>query len=169
MSRNSSSVSDGKGNLNFSLVEDTAISRSFINNCRLSCLESHYLFSRKRTRLQPQQAGGVRLRKMTMPPCRRCRHKRQALKVLVVKAVRVVKMKAVFPGPWLQDTTTTVGQYLDHLVGPPWEDPSRPNLPGRAVGRHYYIERSSGFLFVHSFAPSCSTNESLNRKPWRSS
>lgn len=162
-------MSDDKENLICSWVEDMVISRSFINNCRLSCPESRYLFFRKRTRPRPQPAGGVRLRKMTMTPCRRCRHRRQVLKVLVVRVVRVVKTKAVFPGPWLQGTTTTVGQYLDRPVDPPWEDLSRPNLPGRAVGRLYYIERSSGFLFVHSFAFSCSINASLSRNPWRSS
>ena len=168
MSRNSSSVSVDMGNLICSWVEDMVILRSFTNNCRLSCPENHYLFFRKRTSPRPQQAGGVRLRKMMMPPCRRCRRRRQGLKVLVVKVVRVVKMKAVSLGPWLQDTTTT-GHYLDRPVNPPWGDPSRPNLPGRAVGRHYYIERSSGFPSVHSFAPSYSTNGSLSRKPWRSS
>ena len=168
MSRNSSSVSGGKESLIYSWLEDTVISRGFINICILSCPENHCLFFRKRTRPRPQQAGGVRLRTMTMPLCRRCRHRRQELKALVVKVVRVAKMKAVFPGTWLQDTTTS-GHYLDRPVNPPWGDPSRPNLPGRAVGRHYYIERSSGFPSVHSFAPSYSTNGSLSRKPWRSS
>lgn len=60
---------------------------------------------------------------MMMPLCRRYRHKKQVLKVLVVRVVKVLKMKAMFPGHWLQVTTTTVGLYLDHPVDrldPPW-------------------------------------------------
>ena len=66
VSRNSSFASTAKGSPICSLAGDMAISRSFINNCRLSSQENRSRHSHGRTRRLQRRVGGVRRRRMTM-------------------------------------------------------------------------------------------------------
>jgi len=161
--RNSSFVFTGKGSLICSLAGDMAISQSFINNCRLSSLESRSLRSHGRTNRLRRRAGGARRRRMTMSRLfRRSLCRRSAS----------LRRKTGLLGRWLLETTTaTTGRCLARPVdlgGRLLGGQSRLGHPVMSLGRRCCTERSSVFLCARSCVRFSSTSGCLSRRRCRS-